>query len=123
MEPVTTTAGASISVGLSAFLIGWLGQVGADVMMIILSAIAGCSIALTGQTKRNSESLIFILKGVLLALVLAWSSSELLVTQISSIKSPYLPSVVAFALGFCVDKLSFVLNRLIDSRIKKIEES
>lgn len=123
MEPVTTTAGASISVGLSAFLIGWLGQVGADVMMIILSAIAGCSIALTGQTKRYSESLIFILKGVLLALVLAWSSSELLVTQIPSIKSPYLPSVVAFVLGFCVDKLSFVLNRLIDSKIKKIGES
>ena len=84
MEPVTTTAGASISVGLSAFLIGWLGQVGADVMMIILSAIAGCSIALTGQTKRYSESLIFILKGVLLALVLAVSIHYMSLVQFAS---------------------------------------
>ncbi len=122
VEPViTTTSGGTVSVGLTAILIGWFGAVGADVMMIVLSAIAGCSIALTGQTKKFSESLIFVSKGILLALILSWGISELIVTQLPSMKSPYLPSLVAFTLGFCVDKLSYVLNRLIDSRIKKIE--
>lgn len=123
VEPViaTTTSSATVSVGLTAILIGWLGAVGADVMMVILSAIAGSSIALTGQMKSFKESIFFVFKGVFLALILSWSASALLVVYLPSLSSPYLPSLIALSLGFLADRLSYMLNRLINLRFKNME--
>lgn len=122
VEPViATTSSATVSVGLTAILIGWLGAVGADVMMVILSAIAGSSIALTGQMKSFKESIFFVFKGVFLALILSWSASALLVVYLPSLSSPYLPSLIALSLGFLADRLSYMLNRLINLRFKNME--
>lgn len=123
VEPViaTTTSSVTVSVGLTAILIGWLGAVGADVMMVILSAIAGSSIALTGQMKSFKESIFFVFKGVFLALILSWSASALLVVYLPSLSSPYLPSLIALSLGFLADRLSYMLNRLINLRFKNME--
>lgn len=121
IEPVTTgTAGATVSVGLTAIFIGWFGAVGADVMMVVLSAIAGSSIALTGQMKNFKESIFFVFKGVFLALVLSWSASALLSLYFPSLSSPYLPSLIALSLGFLADRLSYMLNRIVNLKMKNI---
>lgn len=121
VEPViTTTTSGTVSVGLTAILIGWFGAVGADVMMVVLSAITGSSIALTGQMKSFKDSISFVLKGVFLALVLSWSGSALLTVYFPSLSSPYLPSLTAFSLGFLADRLSYILNRLVNLKIKNV---
>lgn len=121
VEPVITgTAGATVSVGLTAIFIGWFGAVGADVMMVVLSAIAGSSIALTGQMKNFKESIFFVFKGVFLALVLSWSASALLSLYFPSLSSPYLPSLIALSLGFLADRLSYMLNRIVNLKMKNI---
>lgn len=121
IEPVTTgTAGAAVSVGLTAIFIGWFGAVGADVMMVVLSAIAGSSIALTGQMKNFKESIFFVFKGVFLALVLSWSIGALLSLYFPSLNSPYLPSIIALSLGFLADRLSYMLNRIVNLKMKNI---
>lgn len=123
VEPViaTTTTSATVSVGLTAIFIGWFGAVGADIMMVVLSAVAGSSIALTGQTKKFRESIFFAFKGIFLSLVFSWSISSLLVMYFSSLNSPYLPSLIAFSLGFLADRLSYMLNRLINLKFKNME--
>lgn len=112
VEPViaTTTTSATVSVGLTAIFIGWFGAVGADIMMVVLSAVAGSSIALTGQTKKFKKVYFLHLKGYSFRWF-SWSISSLLVMYFSSLNSPYLPSLIAFSLGFLADRLSYMLNR------------
>ena len=115
-EPVITTGAigtattSSFSVGLATIFVGWFGSAGAEVMMIILAAIAGCSIGLAGQNKTYGESIIFIVRGILVSVVLAQVISIVTVSYIPSLQSPYLPSLVAFVLGFSVDRLPALLN-------------
>lgn len=120
-EPVTTTttvaisssASGVLSVGLSTLFIGWFGQAGAEVMMIILAAIAGCSVGLSGQNKSYTESIVFILRGVLVSVVLAKAISFGLVQYYPALDNQFLPSTVAFLLGFSVDKLPAYLTGVI----------
>lgn len=120
-EPVSTTATAAVSFGLTALLAGWMGEVAAEVMMVVLSAIAGSIMALSSKNKTFFESFKFIFLGVLVATVLAWAISSMLTNQYPSIASPYLPTVVAFILGFTVDKFPIMLNLIIEKAFKKVQ--
>ena len=120
IEPISGTATAAVSFGLTTLLAGWFGQVGAEVMMVVLSAIAGSMMALTEKKKTFFESLQFIFLGVIVAGSLAWAISSILVNHYPSLSSPYLPTIVAFILGFIVDKFPIVLNNLLQKLYNKV---
>ena len=128
-EPViTTTTGAigtasasAFSVGLTTLFIGWFGSAGAEVMMLILSAIAGCSIGLSGQNKNYVESILFIIRGILLSVVLAKALSFTIVTWYPSIDSPFLPTVIAFLLGFSVDSIPMYIRGTLAFMVQKVK--
>ena len=127
-EPVITTTGAistasasTFSVGLTTLFIGWFGSAGAEVMMLILSAIAGCSIGLSGQNKNYVESILFILRGILLSVVLAKALSFTIVTWYPSVDSPFLPTVIAFLLGFSVDNIPMYIRGTLTFLVQKVK--
>lgn len=120
IEPVSGTATAVVSFGITTLLAGWLGQVGAEVMMVILSAITGSMMALTEKNKTFFESLKFIFLGVLVAGVLSWAISSMLVNHYPSLSSPYLPTIVAFVLGFIVDKFPIMLGTALQKIFNKV---
>lgn len=125
MEPLTTTTAGAVtaSVGLMALLIGMFGPVGADVMLVIISAIAGCSIALSankGKTLRQAVS--FLLTGLFVGLSLAWAISSLLANFFPVLSGPYTPSIIAFCLGFGNDRIAELLNKVLNRAERKIDE-
>ena len=120
IEPVSGAATAAVSFGLTTLLAGWLGQVGAEVMMVILSAIAGSMMALTEKKKTFFESLKFIFLGVLVAGVLAWAISSMITNMYPTLSSPYLPTIVAFVLGFIVDKFPILLDSILQKIFNKV---
>lgn len=127
-EPVITTTGAigtasasTFSVGLTTLFIGWFGSAGAEVMMLILAAIAGCSIGLSGQNKNYVESILFIIRGILLSVVLAKALSFTIVTWYPSVDSPFLPTVIAFLLGFSVDSIPMYIRGTLAFLVQKVK--
>lgn len=127
-EPVITTTGAigtasasTFSVGLTTLFIGWFGSAGAEVMMLILSAIAGCSIGLSGQNKNYVESILFIIRGILLSVVLAKALSFTIVTWYPSVDSPFLPTIIAFLLGFSVDSIPMYIRGTLAFLVQKVK--
>lgn len=127
-EPVITTTGAigtasasTFSVGLVTLFVGWFGSAGAEVMMLILSAIAGCSIGLSGQNKNYIESILFIIRGILLSVVLAKALSFTIVTWYPSVDSPFLPTVIAFLLGFSVDSIPMYIRGTLAFLVQKVK--
>lgn len=127
-EPVITTTGAigtasasTFSVGLVTLFVGWFGSAGAEVMMLILSAIAGCSIGLSGQNKNYVESILFIIRGILLSVVLAKALSFTIVTWYPSVDSPFLPTVIAFLLGFSVDSIPMYIRGTLAFLVQKVK--
>lgn len=127
-EPVITTTGAigtasasTFSVGLTTLFIGWFGSAGAEVMMLILSAIAGCSIGLSGQNKNYVESILFIVRGILLSVVLAKALSFTIVTWYPSVDSPFLPTIIAFLLGFSVDNIPMYIRSTLAFLVQKVK--
>ena len=127
-EPVITTTGAigtasasTFSVGLTTLFIGWFGSAGAEVMMLILSAIAGCSIGLSGQNKNYVESILFIIRGILLSVVLAKALSFTIVAWYPSVDSPFLPTVIAFLLGFSVDNIPMYIRGTLTFLVQKVK--
>jgi len=114
-EPLSTSTIAATQVGLAALLVGAFGEVGADVMMVVLSAIAGCFIALSGDkpAKQVLSATFFIIKGVLLALVLAWAISSMAIGFIPSLDTPYAPAIVAFVIGFSGDRLPGMVSEIL----------
>ena len=127
-EPVITTTGAigtaaasTFSVGLTTLFIGWFGSAGAEVMMLILAAIAGCSIGLSGQNKNYVESILFIIRGILLSVVLAKALSFTIVTWYPSVDSPFLPTIIAFLLGFSVDNIPMYIRGTLAFLVQKVK--
>lgn len=127
-EPVITTTGAigtasasTFSVGLVTLFVGWFGSAGAEVMMLILSAIAGCSIGLSGQNKNYVESILFIVRGILLSVVLAKALSFTIITWYPSVDSPFLPTVIAFLLGFSVDSIPMYIRGTLAFLVQKVK--
>jgi hypothetical protein len=119
-DPIATTAAVSapVSVGLMALLIGAFGPVAADVMLVVLSALAGCFVALSSvKSKSIFQALGFIALGVLVSLILSWAIVGVVVSFVPSLSGPYAPSIIAMAIGFCSNRLP----RIFDAVLQKIE--
>lgn len=116
-EPITTTAAshAAVQVGLAALLVGAFGQVGADVMMVALAALAGCFISLANDKppRQTFAALFFIVKGITISLVLAWAVSSVASKIIPALDTPYAPAIVAFCIGFLGDSLGASVNKVL----------
>lgn len=113
VEPVTPAAGAVATSGLMALLVGWLGAAGADVMMVVLAALAGCSVALSAEHKDFIGSLKFMVVGVLVSLVTAWGLASALSAFIPSFAGPYLPSMIALVIGYAGKRLADILSSIV----------
>jgi hypothetical protein len=120
MEP---TSGSAIgAVGLGALLVGAIGPVGADVMLVVISALAGGSVALAGdKTKKWGEVIKFLIIGLIVALVLSWALTGLVVSYIPALSGPYTPSVIAMCIGFLADRLPRIFNGIFNLVISKIQ--
>lgn len=105
-EPVSTTTTGAASVGFLALLIGAFGPVAADVMLVVISALAGCFIALS-STKNQSvlQSIGFVVIGVTVSLVLSWGAMNMVVSIIPQLNTPYTPSIIAMGIGFMSNQL------------------
>lgn len=117
MDPTTTAAGgyASTSAGFMALMIGYLGHVGADVMMVILAALSGCVISLSGETKTSALAAIkFLIISVTVSLILAWVLADVLVGYIPAANGPYTPSMIAMLIGFLANRLPDILNVVVN---------
>ena len=115
-EPISTTAStAAVHVGLAALLVGAFGEIGADVMMVGLAAIAGCFISLSNDKPARDvlASAFFIIKGVVISLVLAWAVSSVASKVMPVLDTPYSPAIVAFCIGFLGDSLPKVIGHLL----------
>lgn len=113
-EPISTTTVGATSIGITALLIGWIGPVGADVMMVVMSAMAGCVVAMSGVNSRTPiQAIKFISAGVLLSLVLAWASAELISQKVPEFSGPYAPSIVAFIIGAAFEYLPLIIKKSI----------
>lgn len=119
-EPISTTS-ATVVVGVMALLIGWVGEVGADVMMVVLASIAGTFVALSGMRERCwrlATSMVVI--GITLSFVLAWSLAGLVSSYVPQLSGPYLPSTIALLISFSSNRLSKILTALIDKAESKL---
>lgn len=114
-EPVSSTATAGAAVGIMALLVGWLGNAGADVMMVILGALSGCFIALSGAPPQSiPEALRFLTASVLVSMVCAWSIAGVVANFAPMWQGPYLPSLIGFGIGFASKRMYRVLDLLLD---------
>lgn len=96
----STTASTVATVGLAALLAAAVGDVAADVMMVVLASIAGVVIALSGQKSTPpGQAVKFFLGAALTSLVLAWSVSSILAKAYSGFESAYTPTILAFMVG------------------------
>lgn len=115
-EPISTTAsGAYVSAGIMALLVGWLGDIGADVMMVSLSALTGCFIALSNQHSEQplGKNFLFIFTGLSVSLITAWSIAGLIAQMFPMLSGAYLPSIIAIFIGFLSNRLSDVMRLLV----------
>ena len=97
-----------------ALMIGYLGHVGADVMMVILAALSGCVISLSGKTKTSAWVAVrFLVISVTVSLVLAWVLADALVSYVPAANSPYAPSMIAMLIGFLANRLPQILNAIV----------
>lgn len=105
-DPISTTTTGAASVGFLALLIGAFGPVAADVMLVVISALAGCFIALS-STKNQSvlQSIGFVVIGVTVSLVLSWGAMNMVVSVIPQLNTPYTPSIIAMGIGFMSNQL------------------
>jgi hypothetical protein len=103
-EPSTTTVG--LGLGLSALLAGAFGVLVADVIMVVLSSIAGCYLSFSGSDNMNYKTMLkYMVLSILLSLSCSWGISELVVKIKPSLNTPYLPSIISLLLGAYSDKL------------------
>jgi predicted neutral ceramidase superfamily lipid hydrolase len=112
-EPISTTATGAVSVGFLALLIGAVGPVAADVMLVVISALAGCFIALSSAKNQSLiQSIGFVFIGVVVSLVLSWGTMNLIVSIIPQLNTPYTPSIIAMGIGFMSNQLPALFGAL-----------
>lgn len=121
-EPASGTA---VSVGLLALLIGAFGSVAADVMMVVLAAIAGCYVSLSAIKVDSVFQVIrYLLLSIVVALVLSWALASLLEAFLSQYlngwHSLYTPSMLAMAIGFLNNRIAQVVNQAFAFIFEKI---
>ncbi len=127
MEPTTTASAgvihAASSVGFMALLIGLLGEVGADVVMVMLASSVGCIIALSGTNTTSFLSAVkYMVISVIASSVLAWALTGLLTSYIPSLSSQYTPSLIAMFIGFTSDRLPKIFNKIVSYFEAKIDK-
>jgi hypothetical protein len=114
-EPTISSVAAGGSVGIMALLIGAVGPVAADVMMVVVSAIAGCFIALSSMKEQSLlKSIGFVLMGVTVALVFAWALAVFFSGLFPSLAGPYFPSIIAMFIGFLSNRLPEIFNAVVE---------
>lgn len=112
-EPVSTTTTGAASVGFLALLIGAFGPVAADVMLVVISALAGCFIALSNVKNQSvMQSVGFVVIGVVVSLVLSWGAMNAVVSIIPQLNTPYTPSMIAMSIGFMSNQLPGLFGAL-----------
>lgn len=120
-EPTISSVAAGGSVGIMALLIGAVGPVAADVMMVVVSAIAGCFIALSSINERSVwRSIGFVLSGVTASLVFAWSLAGVLSEVVPALSGPYVPSIIAMFTGFLSNRLPEIFNAVFEKLLQKL---
>lgn len=111
MPEPTTTTGAAAYVGLAALLVGAFGPVAADVMMVVLAALAGCYVALSAVPYTSAWEVIrFMVMSVVFSLLLAWALTGVATSVVPSLTGPYTPSLIAMAIGFMSNRLPEMFN-------------
>ncbi len=114
-EPISTTAAGAASVGFLALLIGAIGPVAADVMLVVISALAGCFIALSSMNGQTvMQSIGFIVIGVTVALVFSWAATSLVASMVPGLDGAYTPALIAMFVGFNCNKLPMILGAVGD---------
>ena len=113
-EPISTTATGAASVGFLALLIGAIGPVAADVMLVVISALAGCFIALSGKPGQTlMQSIGFVVIGVIVALVLSWAVTSLVTSMVPGLDSAYTPALIAMFIGFMGNQLPSIFSAIV----------
>ncbi len=113
-EPISTTATGAVSVGFLALLIGAIGPVAADVMLVVISALAGCFIALSSKPSQSVlQSIGFIVIGVTVALVLSWAATSLVTSMVPGLDSAYTPALIAMFIGFMGNQLPSIFAAIV----------
>jgi hypothetical protein len=110
-------------VGITALLAGAIGQVAADVMMVIMASIAGCVITLSGNNEtRLKQALLFFIGALLTSLVLAWSLTAVLGAFYPPLNSSYTPTIIAFVIGSQATRLHVIADRFTNRTVLKEKE-
>ena len=114
-DPISTTTSGAASVGFLALLIGAFGPVAADVMLVVISALAGCFIALSSAKNLTViQSVGFVLIAVTVSLVLSWAATSLVKSLVPSLDTAYTPAIIAMFIGFNCNKLPAILEAIGD---------
>lgn len=112
-EPISTTATGAASVGFLALLIGAIGPVAADVMLVVIAALAGCFIALSEKKGLSvMQSIGYVVIGVTVALVLSWAATSLVTSMVPGLDSAYTPALIAMFIGFMGNQLPAVFGAI-----------
>lgn len=120
-ETVTATTATATSAGVFALLLGLFGQVGADVIMVIMSAITGNLIAISAISGQSTkESVMYMIISIMASLVLAWVFTGAIVSAIPAMNNPYLPSLIAMFIGVGSSRLSGIMNKVINKAEERI---
>jgi hypothetical protein len=122
-DPITAPAAgaAAVSTGFLALLIGQFGEVGADVMMVVLAALAGCYIALSGMHEKSVTRIALRLTmSLVLALIFSWALTSALASIMPFLHTPYTASMVALLIGYATgaDRIS----KIVSGALTKVEE-
>jgi hypothetical protein len=122
-DPITApaTAAAAVSTGFLALLIGWFGEIGADVMMVVLAALAGCYIALSSiHEKSVTRIALRLTMSLVLALIFSWALTSALSAVIPFLHTPYTSSMVALLIGYATG--SDRISKIVGGALSKVEE-
>lgn len=112
-EPISTTTTGAASVGFLALLIGAFGPVAADVMLVVISSLAGSFIALSGMKNQSViKSIGFVLIGVTVSLVASWGAMSMVVSIIPQLNSPYTPAMIAMGISFMSNQMNDIFGAL-----------
>lgn len=112
-EPISTTATGAASVGFLALLIGAFGPVAADVMLVVIAALAGCFIALAEKKGLTViQSIGFVLIGVSVSLVLSWAATSIVASWVPGLNSAYTPAIIAMGIGFLSNRFPAIFEGL-----------
>lgn len=119
-ETSVGTAGASL--GIFSLLAGWLGIIGADVAMVLMCAIGGNYISISGESSDEpwAKTIGHLVVGVIMCLAFSWGFAQVIVTHYPQADSVYLPSAISFCLGVVSRRIPRIINAALGKGEQKI---